>query len=71
MQWKSTHIPKPLAEEIQKIMVPLGYVSLSQFVTEASRNLLWKMKTKVEEIEHERDVGRQALGKTDKDEGEL
>lgn len=48
-------IPKPIADEIRKIIGVLGYRSLSEFVVEATRTYLekkhWEYERKVAEAE--------------------
>jgi len=40
MEYKQVAIPKPIVEEIEKIMPILGYRSFSEFVIEAVRRFL-------------------------------
>jgi metal-responsive CopG/Arc/MetJ family transcriptional regulator len=58
-------IPKPIAEEIRKIMGLLGYRSLSEFVVEATRIYLekkkWEYERKVAE-EEDRIVKKHEVG---------
>jgi Arc/MetJ-type ribon-helix-helix transcriptional regulator len=61
--WIRTAIPKELVARIVRIAGTLGYPSVAQFIQEAVRTHLDTEENKFEEIRHERDVGRKALGK--------
>ena len=63
MEWQEIPIAKTVCERIKKIMNPLGYGSIAQFVGEAVRESLNRAEAKADELRDDIRTGRKVKGK--------